>query len=519
MTEARIFDEDDLNDTPETAPPIPKSQKSIDAAKARELRDSPQFKKMREDFRAEGARQRNPDGSVGAPCWLCFGPDTLVRTIGGYVPIGNVAPGAQVLSSDGTWQTVVRTFQRQFAGDALALKTSSMTRSIIVTPEHPILGLYAEHAHGAALFTDENGPFCSPGYCQPRSWAVGPHGHQRKVPNVDQNMRGRLHELRWLPAQQLKTRSWVATAAPVAEEDLAEISIPRVPHRKGPVTFELTDEFLWMLGLYIAEGSCSARHLTFTLHQDELDYQQRIIDLFTSLGFTASRMPTGAPGSKGVRIHVSSTNLAQWFARWIGVGCQNKRIPEELMRLPHKRAQHLVRGVYDGDGCRETLGQTSEVLALQIIELAARSEVMATCYAELHPAPTPSGQPRKPVYNVRWPAAERQSRRWRFHGNSLAQVRECSEVPYAGPVYNLEVTGNNTYVVQNIAVHNCGGDIDYALKYPHPFSWSLDHAVTVKERPDLLMDRENFRHSHHDCNQIRGTDEPSIDIGKPTESW
>lgn len=64
-----------------------------------------------------------------------------------------------------------------------------------------------------------------------------------------------------------------------------------------------------------------------------------------------------------------------------------------------------------------------------------------------------------------------------------------------------------------------GSDIDYSLKYPHPFSWSLDHAIPVKERPDLLMDVENFRHSHLDCNIGRGTDEPNIDIGKPTEAW
>ncbi len=65
----------------------------------------------------------------------------------------------------------------------------------------------------------------------------------------------------------------------------------------------------------------------------------------------------------------------------------------------------------------------------------------------------------------------------------------------------------------------CNGDINYKLQYPHPYSWSLDHAVTVKENPNLLMDRENFRASHLDCNIARGTDDPPIDIGKPSEMW
>jgi hypothetical protein len=65
----------------------------------------------------------------------------------------------------------------------------------------------------------------------------------------------------------------------------------------------------------------------------------------------------------------------------------------------------------------------------------------------------------------------------------------------------------------------CGGDIDYRLQYPHPYSWSLDHALTVKDRPELLMDINNFRSSHHDCNQQRGTDDPALDLGVPSEIW
>jgi hypothetical protein len=65
----------------------------------------------------------------------------------------------------------------------------------------------------------------------------------------------------------------------------------------------------------------------------------------------------------------------------------------------------------------------------------------------------------------------------------------------------------------------CGGTLDYRLKAPHPSSWSLDHAKTVKERPDLVLDPMNFRAAHLDCNFGRGTDEPKIDIGEPSELW
>lgn len=61
---------DELDDTPETAPPTPKTEASISSNRARELRESPQFKKLKREFRAEGARG-DAQHPKGFPCWLC----------------------------------------------------------------------------------------------------------------------------------------------------------------------------------------------------------------------------------------------------------------------------------------------------------------------------------------------------------------------------------------------------------------------------------------------------------------
>jgi hypothetical protein len=65
----------------------------------------------------------------------------------------------------------------------------------------------------------------------------------------------------------------------------------------------------------------------------------------------------------------------------------------------------------------------------------------------------------------------------------------------------------------------CGEDIDYRLAYPHARSWSLDHKITVHENPELMLDPLNFASSHLECNNIRGTDEPALDLGRPMEVW
>jgi hypothetical protein len=64
-----------------------------------------------------------------------------------------------------------------------------------------------------------------------------------------------------------------------------------------------------------------------------------------------------------------------------------------------------------------------------------------------------------------------------------------------------------------------GEPINYALRYPHPRSWSLDHAITVADRPDLLLDVTNWRPAHFDCNSYRNQGEQPGGGGVPSEDW
>lgn len=65
----------------------------------------------------------------------------------------------------------------------------------------------------------------------------------------------------------------------------------------------------------------------------------------------------------------------------------------------------------------------------------------------------------------------------------------------------------------------CMRVIDYALAYPHPESFTLDHALTVDARPDLAEDWANFRAAHKVCNEQRGTADPHIRLGELSEQW
>lgn len=65
----------------------------------------------------------------------------------------------------------------------------------------------------------------------------------------------------------------------------------------------------------------------------------------------------------------------------------------------------------------------------------------------------------------------------------------------------------------------CSEPIDYRLRRPHPFAWVMDHIVPVSEAPNLVLDMNNVAAAHADCNLRRGTNEPALHLGTPSEIW
>ena len=133
------------------------------------------------------------------------------------------------------------------------------------------------------------------------------------------------------------------------------------------------------------------------------------------------------------------------------------------MRLPANKAWALIQGVHDGDGSKREheITQTSEVLALQLTELLHRVGESPLIRQFQSKALTPKGNPRRLAFAVNWAEDTLQHSnrkgRWRYQTHLLTQVRKVSSVSYEGPVYNLEVEGDPTYVVQGVITHNCLG--------------------------------------------------------------
>lgn len=372
----------------------------------------------------------------------CFPPGTPVRTLRGFVPIEDVQEGDMVLSRGGVFRRVSATHVREVENEtAYTIKTPT-SLPIIATGEHPFMAVIDEREHDLA----------------------------RKP--VNRRIRGFVTD--WVDAADLRVGAYVETVVPQETMTLDAIEPPawtlgdqqrKGQRRKAHVSYVLSDDFLWAIGLYIAEGHAAQGVISYALHEDEQGYADRLRSVFEPLGFTVS---IGRTTGRCISVNVYSTQLAEWWPQWIGAGSENKAIPSELLTLDLDRLRHVVEGVMDGDGGRSvnTLGQTSPILAMQMTEIALREggnpsvhlvhrEGRKTAY-QLYQA---DGQVQIAPQYAMTLTMERKHKQprgfWRMEERTFVKVTQHEKTHYCGPVHDLTVEGDPSFVVGNLLVHNC----------------------------------------------------------------
>lgn len=429
-------------------------------------------------------------------CHTCFAPGTLVRTESGYKPIENIQVGEKVLTASGNYHKVKQVMINPFDGYLKSINSSVSTNPILSTPDHPFLCLSGNHR---SLIKRSCGPTCN-AYIQNGDGLVSRRPDVRQLPSGNWHARvthngkrvvlgtfktesegiravtnykknyKKGHYLDWKSAQDIDEKDWLVANFNREINEIKKISVPfdfrkatkLGSERLGVNTFEVNKKFLWIIGIYLAEGSSSKRTVVFSLHKDEVEYQEKIVNFFEKLGYNSSVSYTD--GYECV-VNVHSTTLASWFKEWLGQYCFEKKIPNELMSLKPELQMSLVQGLWDGDGSKTInefeITQTSEILALQISEILHRNNKQPLVRKYQSNILTPNGNKRRPAYTVSWEADdfhhENRKYRWNFENNKLVQIKNVNRKYYQGPVYNLEVEEDHTYVVNGIIVHNCFG--------------------------------------------------------------
>lgn len=361
---------------------------------------------------------------------ICFPPGTKVSMADwGAADIENVSPGDMVRTAYGIGR-VVQAMRRQYGGDLVSVKPEGAI-GFSCTPEHPVLARRGGRTEWVEASEIEVGDLVA---C-PVDVTV------RDMPEID-------------------IRTFVTGAVDYADGWLnwpkTGVLIPRV--------VPLTADLLRIIGLYAAEG-CSARlhpkhgpmETLFTVHatKDKAD-----IELIARVMTEVFRLPTRVverPESLAATVKVLNPILGRLFIALCGWHSWAKRLHPMLMVLPPERQQHLVAGMFAGDGYTRTVsGRTYQTYTTVSPYLAGQMAMLLHRLGRKPATYTEQREHKRRVYTVSWTDSGKTGRNRTYEGGFLfTRVRAVATEHYDGPVHNLELAGEPSYVVNGVAVHNC----------------------------------------------------------------
>jgi deoxycytidine triphosphate deaminase/intein/homing endonuclease len=147
---------------------------------------------------------------------------------------------------------------------------------------------------------------------------------------------------------------------------------------KLPRQFELTREFGWVLGFYIAEGF--ARRKQLQIANTNQEYLDRVAGFFEQYDTTLSWHET----EKITKLTVCSALWSKLFRELAGAG-DEKQIPARAFDWPEDVLSGLLAGLLDGDGCRretrDTLYTANQELANQAAYLGTRLDRITSIHS------------------------------------------------------------------------------------------------------------------------------------------
>ena len=343
--------------------------------------------------------------------------------------IRDVALHDIVLNDRGEEAEVAKIMRREYQGDLIEITPRSPGNRFHVTAEHPVLAIRRERV---------------------RSSNRGPG----RWPDIKPQRLARA-EPEYVPASEL------------APGDLLVFPINKV-ERDDP---SLSDEFLRLLGYYVAEGcvtkfnGCDAAE--WSLGEHEPDVADEIASLVERL---TGKRPSRSHDTKrhGVYLVVYSRELGAALELHGGKYAHDKRFSKAVMDLPPPRQRLATDTYYRGDGSIGRNGPlttvrcatVSRTLAFQLQEMLARRGIFA--YINIRPAfdetmrRTGKVIHHRTQYVLYYTQKTRGRRAILRDGYFLVPVFETRRQAYEGFVYNFETaTDPHSYLVKGFAVHNC----------------------------------------------------------------
>lgn len=444
------------------------------------------------------------------PAWVwqqtgsCFPAGALVRMADGSErSIETVRVGESVISHTGRPRTVTRVFSREYTGHLTTLRLAGHPFPLTATADHRVFT-------PAALF-----PWTAAGVLYVGDRLAVQHTRPESDPTAAIDLLLLLGD-RAVDMGELaggggeafgpysRSRAVRQAGSPGASEN--RVRLWGTKYGNGLFRrIAVTESFARLVGLYLAEGGVNAGRVTFTFSAAERDTLAAEVLTLVRGVFGVEGELTHTPDRGRTTVRFNNANLAAVLKALIPGGLYEKRVPGLFFdRLAAVKAA-LVGGWFAGDGYYKRrkrgvviVGVTaSEGLARDMAILAAGASYRVTTRER----PARGHSRRAWEVNLSGPAARVQiaaakgmepaTLRYRDRPpepasefGTLRTVRAVDSVYIERvPVYCLEVEEDHSFLVNDVAVHNCVGA-------------STGSATMVAQGVEIHVngDREEYRH-------------------------
>jgi hypothetical protein len=434
-------------------------------------------------------------GQLGTLSMGCFVAGTQVTMFDGTrKAIEDVVVGDRVLTHRGRHREVTA---RQIKVGSFSMKRVEVTgvpSAIVATDNHPFFVLRQQELCSCGcgeLLTSKQGE--EPTRRRTKRFK---RGHQLRIYNPAK---------RYSPEERAERKQRLA-AIRATQLDLVEVRadqlcpgdlvcFPKVGDAQVS-HLDATSGKARLLGYFIAEGSFlkyGGRHsevqFNFALSERET-YVAEVVRLLRE-EFPAAGEPwiQERPERDTCVVHVTGEKLVQWFLRHGGEYSDKKRLSAEVMAWPCAVQRHLIGAWLNGDGTirSDQNGSsgttTSYPLACQLHQLMMRCGIFARMYVKYEGRSSEARIAVNGGYALRGAADGRlasftlntnargaeplravsskvgrtlECPQWRqTDENVFFQVCSVEDLRYIGPVHDMTVEEDHSYIVEGVAVHNC----------------------------------------------------------------
>lgn len=376
-----------------------------------------------------------PDFDFMTYSFPCFIEGTLVLTSNGYKPIEDITENDYVLTHTNTYQKVIKPMVNE-ANHIYKLSTMA-SEDLFVTEEHPFYVRKRE-----------------------RKW----NNERRSYDRV-------FHKPEWIKTKDLDKSYYVGCAINQKSElpkwDGVEFNGAwghKVQKNELCDLFE-KNEFWWLVGRFIGDG-WTRDYKTDKFHSEQVviccgkHKKDEIVEVLDRLPFNYSVVEERTV----YKFHIVNKELTRFLYQF-GKGASNKRLTSDVINLPVDLLESFLEGYISSDGyiTEDGLIKISSVSQKLIYDTAqcimkVYKRPVSVYLTKRKPTCVIEGRTvnQKDTYTVTFKKVKnKQDKAFYEDGYVWCPINNIEKLDYNGLVYNMEVENDNSYVVQNIIVHNC----------------------------------------------------------------